>query len=66
MFLAQELGNEVIGLGIILKEVVKSAVKVWLLGESLDQLLKIHLTFDEEKLDSAGIDQITKKGLEYV
>ena len=61
MFLAQELGNKVVGLGIILKEVVKSAVKVWLLGESLDQLLKIHLALDEEKLDNTGIDQVTEE-----
>ena len=61
MFLAQELGNKIVGLGIVLKEIIKAAVKVRLLGESLDQFLKIHLTLYEQKLDGTGIDQVTDK-----
>ena len=47
VLLAHEGGDEIIGLGIILENVIEFTMEVGFLGEAINELLEIHLTLDE-------------------
>lgn len=47
VLLAHESGDEIIGLGIILEDVIEFTMEVGFLGEAINELLEIHLTLDK-------------------
>ena len=61
VFLQQKLRDKVGWLGIVLEDIIKFTMEMGLLGETVDKLLEIHLTFDEQELNSAGIGDVTKR-----
>ena len=47
VLLAHESGDEIIGLGIILEDVIEFTMEMGFLGEAINELLEIHLTLDK-------------------